>query len=71
MRYRIAFQNKEQEPVEVECVDLRIVGPRKVKAVGDLHPAEMLVLTPTITLSFGSVISRISDDHDRAIYEAC
>lgn len=66
MRYRIYFKDVGHDPSEVDCVDLRVVGSRKLKAfLNDPKHGE-----DCVTLSYGSEFKRIADTHDRTFFEA-
>lgn len=62
MRYRIYFA--EQEAVEVDAYDIRVVGSCRLKAQADNSGA-----TRTVDLGFGLPFERIADDHDRTIFQ--
>jgi hypothetical protein len=66
MRYRIYFKDETQNPAEVDCVTLRMVGNRRLKAY--LH--EPKNMEDSVHLFYGSDIKRIADDHDRTFFEA-
>lgn len=66
MRYRIYFKDETQEPAEIGCADLRIVGNRRLKAY--LNDAKHL--EDCVDIFYGSDIKRIADDHDRAFFDA-
>lgn len=63
MRYRIYFKDETQEPAEVDCFDLRIVGNRRLKAY-------LKDSGSSVDLFYGSEFRRIADDHDRTFFEA-
>ncbi len=66
MRYRIYFKDKKQCPAEVECLDIRVTGHRRVKAYCLEHNND----EDCVDIFFGDDIKRIADDHDRTIFEA-
>lgn len=66
MRYRIYFKDKTQEPAEIDCVDMRVVGSRRLKA----YLNDPKHLEDCVDVYYGSEISRIADDHDRTVFEA-
>lgn len=66
MRYRIYFKDETQIPAEVDCIDLRVVGNRRLKAY--LHDPKHR--EDSVDLFFGSDIKRIADDHDRTFFDA-
>jgi hypothetical protein len=66
MRYRIYFKDKTQVPTEVESLDMRVTGNRRVKAYCLEHEND----EDCVNIYFGDDIRRIADDHDRTIFEA-
>ena len=66
MRYRIYFKDEVQESVEIDCVDLRVVGNRRLKA----YLQESRHRGDCVAIFFGDDIRRIADDHDRTFFEA-
>lgn len=66
MRYRIYFKDKKQCPAEVECLDIRVTGHRRIKSYCLEHNND----EDCVNLLFGGDIKRIADDHDRTIFEA-
>lgn len=65
MRYRIYFnQNSDiNTPIEVTAFDLRLNGKKKIQCqtTEDRFPC--------VDIDFGTEIQRITDDHDRTVYE--
>ena len=66
MRYRIYFKDETQHPAELDCIDLRIVGSRRLKAY--LHDPKSR--EDCVDIFYGSDIRRIADDHDRTYFDA-
>jgi hypothetical protein len=66
MRYRIYFKDETQHPAEVDCIMLRVVGDRRLKAyMEDPKHGE-----DCVDLCYGADIRRITDDHGRTFFEA-
>ena len=65
MRYRIYLKGKTQTPTEVECLDIRVTGHRRVKAYCLTHEND----EDCVDIFFGDDIKRIADDHDRTIFD--
>ena len=66
MRYRIYFKDETQHPAEIDCIDLRVVGSRRLKAYL-LDPKNR---EDSVDLFYGSDIKLITDDHGRPLFDA-